>query len=91
LRQLKVSIPSRLALLGFDDFELANTLRPSISVVQQPIEEVGQRAAELLFAQLERSPGMKRPSRIRNKPVVLASRLVLRSSCGCKEESTRKG
>jgi LacI family transcriptional regulator len=91
LRQLKVSIPSRLALLGFDDFELANTLRPSISVVQQPIEEVGRRAAELLFAQLERGPGIKRPSKITNKPVVLASRLVLRSSCGCKEESTRKG
>jgi LacI family transcriptional regulator len=83
LQKLKVSIPGRVALLGFDDFDLASTLRPPISVVQQPIEEVGQKAAELLFAQLEHNPGARRSGKLNRDPVVLANRLVLRRSCGC--------
>lgn len=80
LRQLKVAIPSRIALLGFDDFELASTLRPPISVIQQPIEEVGKRAAEILFTQLEGAHFTKRSDT--PEPVVLENRLVLRKSCG---------
>lgn len=84
LQELNIEIPSSVALLGFDDFALAGTLRPAISVVQQPIEEVGHRAAELLFAQLELAPGRDGAGRTRRKPLVLSSRLVLRSSCGCR-------
>jgi LacI family transcriptional regulator len=91
LQYLKISIPSRLALLGFDDFELAATLRPSLSVVQQPIEEVGERAAELLFAQLERNQGIKRTSKTGPEPVVLSNRLVVRNSCGCKGQAAHRG
>lgn len=87
LHQLRVSIPSRLALLGFDDFELAATLHPSISVVQQPIEDVGRKAAELLFEQLESNRGIKSLRKMNRKPVVLPNRLVLRRSCGCKGAS----
>ena len=82
LQQLKVTIPSQLALLGFDDFELAGTLRPSISVIQQPIEEVGRKAAEILFAQLEDAHFTKRSGGFDPEPVVLENRLVLRKSCG---------
>jgi LacI family transcriptional regulator len=35
-------VPQSIALLGFDDFELASTVRPSISVIQQPVEEMGR-------------------------------------------------
>ena len=87
LHRLKISVPSRLALLGFDDFELAATLHPSISVVQQPIEDVGRKAAELLFNQLERHQASRSSSKMKSEPVVLANRLVLRRSCGCREVS----
>jgi LacI family transcriptional regulator len=83
-QRLKVSIPSGVALLGIDDFELASTLRPAISVVQQPLENDGRKAAELLFAQLDRTPGSVPSSRLNIEPVVFANRLVLRRSCGCK-------
>ncbi len=85
LQKLKIAVPKHLALLGFDDFALAGTLRPALSVVQQPIEEVGRKAAELLFAQLERAHTGASASRGSLKPLVLPSRLLLRSSCGCKE------
>src|SRR3569833_1039599 len=45
LQKLNVQVPKTIALLGFDDFELASTVRPSISVIQQPVEEIGRVAA----------------------------------------------
>lgn len=83
LQALNVPVPQSVALLGFDDFELASTVRPSISVIQQPIEEIGRRAAEILFDQLseERKSGAMagaRPAQIK-----LQTRLIRRSSCGC--------
>lgn len=45
--------PDRPALVGFDDFELADLLDPPISVVTYDIWEMGRSAAELLFARLD--------------------------------------
>jgi LacI family transcriptional regulator len=83
LQALNIPVPQSIALLGFDDFELASTVRPSISVVQQPVEEIGRQAAEILFDQLlnERKPARspsKQPLQIK-----LQTRLIRRSSCGC--------
>lgn len=84
LQKLRVAIPKIIALLGFDDFELASTLRPSISVVQQPIEDLGRLATEILFEQLFPSKKEKHsPARKRHETVKLETKLVLRSSCGC--------
>lgn len=84
LQKLNIAVPKTVALLGFDDFELASTVRPSISVVRQPIRDLGRIAAELLFDQMlhthkpRTAPGNKRVQHIK-----LETRLVLRDSCGC--------
>ncbi|WP_086819323.1 LacI family DNA-binding transcriptional regulator [Allokutzneria sp. NRRL B-24872] len=65
--------PARPALVGFDDFELADLLNPPISVVQHDASMLGRAAAELLFARLE---GDSSPPR----RVVLPTRLVARGS-----------
>ncbi|MGA7524576.1 MAG: LacI family DNA-binding transcriptional regulator [Acidobacteriaceae bacterium] len=82
LQKFNVAIPGSVALLGYDDFELASTVRPSISVVEQPIEEIARVAAEALFGDLleNRSTGTRS-----SKPgqITLDVRLVPRSSCGC--------
>lgn len=84
LQALNIPVPQSIALLGFDDFELASTVRPSISVVQQPVEEIGRRAAEILFDQLlnERKAA---PAPLPRQPlqVKLQTRLIQRCSCGC--------
>jgi len=89
LQKLNVPVPKVLALLGFDDFELAATVRPSVSVVQQPVEEIGRVAAELLFEQLlgKRNPRLP-PKPRRPRQVTLETRLIQRSSCGCSPAST---
>ena len=84
LQKYNVAVPQRMALLGFDDFELASTVRPSISVVQQPIEEIGRVTAELLFEQLlgEGNAGSATPAN-RTRQVMLETHLIQRASCGC--------
>ena len=80
LRKLKVPIPKKIALLGYDDFQLAGTLRPSISVIQQPVGKIGRLAAELLF---EKLLGGKDASGTHPQKIVMKTTLICRSSCGC--------
>lgn len=84
LQKLNVPIPKQIALIGFDDFELATTLRPSVTVVQQPIEDIGRTAAELLFARFSDAAATSPAARAaRTRRVTLETQLVLRASCGC--------
>lgn len=84
LQKHNVAVPQRVALLGFDDFELASTLRPSISVVQQPVEEIGRVTAELLFEQLlGKGSTSGSTAAKRTKQIMLETHLIQRASCGC--------
>ncbi len=69
-------------MLSFDDFDLADVLTPSLSVVRQPAEMLGREAASLLF---ERLKGEVRGPRA----VVLPTALVLRESCGCVRQGSQ--
>ncbi|MEU8266614.1 LacI family DNA-binding transcriptional regulator [Sphaerisporangium sp. NPDC049002] len=44
--------PSRIAVVGFDDFELADLLTPPVTVIAQDPAGLGRTAAELLFRRL---------------------------------------
>jgi LacI family transcriptional regulator len=83
LQKLGIRVPDSIALLGFDDFELASTVRPSISVVQQPVEEIGRVAAELLFEQLFGNRSRSSSAKETARQSTLKARLIRRRSCGC--------
>jgi LacI family transcriptional regulator len=74
-----VKIPDTVALAGFDDFELAEVLHPTLTVVRQPAAELGTVAAGLLFNRLTEEWPPKT-----GREVVLPVELVVRRSCGCK-------
>jgi len=80
LQKQKVAVPKKIALLGYDDFQLAGTVRPSISVIQQPIQELGRIVTECLF---ERLLGAKDGGLLQPSEIVLKTTLIRRSSCGC--------
>jgi LacI family transcriptional regulator len=84
LQRLKVAIPGTVALVGYDDFELAGTVRPSITVIQQPVAEIACAAAELLFQELGEAGNNERATKAgRAKHLQLETRLIRRASCGC--------
>jgi LacI family transcriptional regulator len=83
LQKLGVEIPGRVALLGYDDFQLAEVVRPSISVIRQPIEEMGRVAAQLLFKRFLGGGPWDGGGSSNREQVQLTTKLVLRASCGC--------
>ncbi|HEX3471575.1 MAG TPA: LacI family DNA-binding transcriptional regulator [Silvibacterium sp.] len=79
LLDLGVRVPEEVALIGFDDFEFAEVLHPTLTVVRQPVYEVGRVAAGLLFDRLKRDEFPTAGNK-----VVLPVELILRRSCGCR-------
>ncbi|HEV2275075.1 MAG TPA: LacI family DNA-binding transcriptional regulator, partial [Acidobacteriaceae bacterium] len=53
LMEIGVRIPEDVALVGFDDFELAETLEPALTVIRQPAEQLGNVAANFLFNRIK--------------------------------------
>jgi LacI family transcriptional regulator len=80
ISQLGLRIPEDVAIVGFDDFDLADMLQPPLTVVNQPVELLGKIAAEVLFAELKVETE-DRPE-IGGKTVLKVD-LIVRSSCGC--------
>jgi LacI family transcriptional regulator len=87
LQKHGVEVPGKVALLGYDDFQMAAFVRPSISVIQQPIEQMGRVAAEMLFERLKRGGAGGASGWFDGQQVKLATKLVRRASCGCEPEN----
>lgn len=75
LRELGLRVPADIGLAAFDDFEWADLFDPRLTVMAQPVEELGTLAAEMLIQRLEQ-PELK-PREVR-----LAPRLIVRDSGG---------
>ncbi len=75
IRELGLQIPRDVALVGFDDLDWTTLVEPPITVVAQPVAELGRTVAERL---LERLGGDDSPPR----EIRLTTRLVIRGSCG---------
>lgn len=78
LNVLKIDIPGKIALAGFDDFDVADVLQPALTVVRQPVYQIGETGANLLFERISRGQFPEKGHK-----VVLPLELVIRRSCGC--------
>jgi DNA-binding LacI/PurR family transcriptional regulator len=68
-----------LAVTGFDDAPMVQYLNPPLTSVRQPTWEVGQRAMQLLLAQLEGKT-------LEERQVLLRPQLIVRTSSCCSPE-----
>lgn len=76
VQKVGLKIPDDVAIIGFSDWQLAAFTEPPLSSISQSGFRIGQRAAELLFKEIE-APEGKRPS---PRTEVLAPKLVVRKS-----------
>lgn len=65
-------VPDDVAVVGFDDSELARAARPPLTTVHQPVEAMGSRLAELLIDAIDGAAGAG--------SVVVPTELVVRAS-----------
>ncbi len=52
LRAMGLRCPDDVSLIGFDDAEWAEVVSPSLSVLRQPVHEIGVKACELLLRRI---------------------------------------
>ncbi|MGW7409484.1 LacI family DNA-binding transcriptional regulator [Streptomyces sp. NPDC054833] len=73
LRAAGRRVPEDVAVIGFDDFPLAQRTRPRLTTVRQPLEEMGRAMIRLLMEEMEE------PS-VAWRHVILRTELVVRES-----------
>lgn len=66
-------IPDDVAVLGFDDYPLAEHTEPALTTVRQPLEEIGRAMVRLLLEEMEQPE-------VAWRHVILRTRLVVRDS-----------
>jgi LacI family transcriptional regulator len=72
-----LSIPEQLSVIGFDDIPLAVHASPALTTVTQPLQAMGEAAADSLFAHFQAAP-----SSFLLKEPAFPTTLVVRSSTG---------
>ena len=78
LKEADLKVPRDLSLVTWDDFELAEYLTPSLTLVDQPTYAMGSLAAEQLLKALADHTGTQPATE--PLEIVLKSRLVVRAS-----------
>jgi LacI family transcriptional regulator len=79
-------MPSDLAMIGFDDLELAPLLDTPITAVRQPAVELGRSAARMLFDMIRHAHDVGTEGQPERR-IVLPTELILRASCGCNHQN----
>jgi LacI family transcriptional regulator len=75
LKELHVRIPADVALISFGQMNAFDLVDPPVTSVVQPVDELGDRAVEMLLENLGGEI-------TNNRRVVLNNRLEIRKSCG---------
>ncbi len=74
IRATNLKIPTDIALVGYDDFLWSSLIDPPLTVISEPLEELGKQAATLL---LDRLAGKGPPT---STEIILPTQLVIRAS-----------
>ena len=76
LRDMRLTIPGDVSVVGFDDIDLAQHVDPPLTTVHQPIRRKGEEAVRLLLTVVQRRD-LAKPEHRR-----LETRLIVRGSTG---------
>jgi len=75
IKERHLTIPDDVALVGFDDVQLAHYVDPPLTTVRLPAYELGYGAATLLTKLIGGEP-------VKEQEILLQTELVVRESCG---------
>ncbi|MDO3676831.1 LacI family DNA-binding transcriptional regulator [Paenibacillus ehimensis] len=74
LQEAEISIPDQMAVVGVEEYEWMQILKPQISVIKQFPYQLGETAAKVILERIQ-NPGMER------KDYRLPTEFVLKGSC----------
>ncbi len=61
LQEKGISVPDEISIFGFGNDDIANYTHPSISSVKLPVDDIVQRACEMLFLKMENGDSQLKP------------------------------
>ncbi|OPA80891.1 LacI family transcriptional regulator [Paenibacillus selenitireducens] len=75
----QLHIPGDISVMGFDGSQIADVVRPRLTTIKQPVDQIGQMTIDLLLNLIEQSaaPSSLQPMR----KVILAHELIAKGSC----------
>jgi LacI family transcriptional regulator len=76
LSELGVKVPGDMSFIGFDNMQLAEVVRPRLTIITQPLAAIGEAVAQRLLARLD--AGEEHPSVITLKTSLQAGETVAR-------------
>lgn len=76
-RNLNLSIPADIKVIGFSNLETASLLDPPLTTVTQPAYDIGKEAAKILFRAITKNTPI-----VASQSVELKSELIVRGSTG---------
>ena len=53
LNELQIRVPEELSVFGFDHFSGVDVIRPLLTVIEQPLEEIGKTVGELIMKRIK--------------------------------------
>jgi LacI family transcriptional regulator len=77
LQERGLQVPTEIALIGYNDLDLAALVKPPLTTVAAPILELGATAMQML-QQLIAGELIEKPQ------ITLPTKLVIRETCGCR-------
>lgn len=72
-KNVGIKIPEEISITGFDDIEVSRFAEPALTTINQPAEEIGRSAANMLLRLIE-------GKEVRHKDYILPYEFVVRSS-----------
>lgn len=57
INESNIRVPEELSLIGFDNQQLARVVKPNLAIVIQPIQQIGESAANLMLKRLKGDEG----------------------------------
>ncbi len=71
--RIGLNIPKDIALVGYDDINMASISKPALTTIHQPVEDMGKEAFKMLVDTIE-------GRETKPKKIILEPRLVIRAS-----------
>jgi LacI family transcriptional regulator len=75
VNELNVKIPDELSFIGFDNLQLAKVVKPNLTIVVQPIGQIGESAADIILKRLK-GDKTNSPSMLRLKTEILIGQSI---------------
>jgi LacI family transcriptional regulator len=78
VQEAGLRVPEDIAVVGYDNRDLASFTRPAITTVRMPCEEMGRISAESLLRLIDGEVEVLEPTLVRGE-------LIVRQSCGARK------